>query len=350
MSERQAIRVSGCVTESAGIAPGFSGSRMNGASLIELMIASVLSVIIISGVLTLYANSQHTSRTQNYTRQIQENGRFALQIMGEDVRMAQYYGINLLPSTIDTSYTSSLSYGCGGTGWATNVVQSVFAANNSNPYSGNCISGSNYVLNSDVLVVRHAESDPLDDSEIEEDHLYLYTSLTDGETFRAIADDTVNASTLNRVTETPASTYKFSSNVYYIRPCSDMSAGDSTICDGGDDDIPTLVRETLAANDTIAEPLVKYVENMQLTFGVDLSSPADFTVDRYVSAAGVSDWGSVLSTKIDLLLRSPEAVSGYTNSNTYLLGDQAVSPADGYPRKVFTTTLFIRNPSLDISI
>ena len=350
MSERQPIRAGGGVTESAAGSPGFCGWRMKGTTLIELMIASVLSIVIISGVLTLYVNSQHISRTQNYARQIQENGRFALQIMGEDVRMAQYYGINLLPSTIDTSYTSSLFYGCGVAGWATNVAQSVFAANNSNPYSGNCISGSNYVSTTDVLVIRHVESEPLADEEIEINHLYLYTSLTDGEIFRASADDEVNAATLTRVTETPANTYKFSSNVYYIRPCSDMSAGDSTTCDSGDDNIPTLVRETLTANDTVAEPLVQYVESMQLTFGVDLSSPPDFTVDRYVNAAGVSDWGKVLSTKIELMLRSPKTISGYTNDYEYEFDGQEIIFADGYHRKVFSTTLFIRNPSLDISI
>ena len=319
--------------------------RQKGITLIELMVASIMSIMIVSSVLSIYVNSQHSSRTQSLTRQIQENGRYAIQILGEDIRMAKYYGINVMPSTIDTSTTDALTgvgYGCGGTTWAANVTQPIFASNNSNPYSASCIAASSYIANTDVLVVRHTESEPIVASEIIENHLYLYTSLTDGEVFRASEDGAINTQTLLNVTEFPAETYKFSTNVFYVRPCSIMNGSDCS-----DDGIPTLVRQSLSADGTTTEPLIEYIEDMQVVFGLDLSSPEDFTVDRYVSPADVSDWSRVISARIDLLVRSPNTVTGYTNPHTYTIGDKSVTQADGYHRKVFSGTIFLRNPSLD---
>jgi type IV pilus assembly protein PilW len=314
--------------------------RMKGVSLVELMMASVMSVLIIIAVLTLYVNSQHSSRTQSLTRQIQENGRFAVQLISEDLRMAKYFGLNIRHSTIDTSVTDALptSYECGGTGWATKVSEPIFASNNTNPYSGTCISADSYQSNTDVLVIRHTESEPLDASEINVGHLYLYTSLTDGETFRATTKGAVNSTTLSNITEVPAATYKFSTNVYYIRPFSDMD---------DDDGIPTLVRQSLSADGTTVEPLVQFVENLQVSLGIDTSTPSDNTINRYVNPSNVSDWSAVLSARIDVLIRSSEKATGYNEAHTYQIGEEILTVSDGYYRKVFTGTFFLRNPSLD---
>ena len=318
-----------------------------GISLIELMIASALSIVIIVAVLKVYVNAHHSSRTQALNRQIQENGRFALQLIQEDIRMAKYYGLNTMPSTIDTSDTDALitTYGCGTAAWAANFSEPVFATNNTNPFSATCISGSSYTDATDILIVRRTDSEPVSTSAIKKKHLYLYTSLTDGASFRADENSKVNDAVARTVSQLPIETYKLSTNVYYIRPCSSMDSADSSKCSG--DGIPTLVRQSLTADDTLVEPLIEYVENMQVMLGVDTDTAPDHTVDRYVSAADVSDWEKVIAARIDLLVRSPDRVTGYINTHTYKVGRELITKNDGYYRKVFSVTVFMRNPPLD---
>ena len=327
------------------------GPYSKGVSLIELMIASTLSILVIVTVLKVYVNSQHSSRSQSLNRQIQENGRFALQLIGEDIQMAKYYGLNIMPTTIDSSTTDGLSntYGCGTAGWAANFSQPIFVSNNTNPYSSSCISTFSYTTATDILVVRHTDSEPVLTSAIKENHLYLYTSLTDGASFRADEDGVINDAVSIAVTETPAETYKLSTNVYYIRPCSVLDPDDSSKC--SDDGIPTLVRQSLTADNTLVEPLVEYVESMQILLGIDTDSTPDYAVDRYVSADNVTDWEKVISARIYLLARSPGKVTGYDKTRKYILDDpdNPITKNDGIYRKVFAGTVFLRNPSLDSS-
>ena len=322
--------------------------RQQGITLIELLIASTMSILVISSVITLYINSHHSARTQSFTNQIQENGRFSILSIAEDVRMAKYTGLNLFPERINTNTVDGLVFGCGGPGWAGDIGQPLFAQNNSNPYSDSCIDMDNYKPGTDVLVLRHPESQPIASSAIKKNHLYLYTSLHAGEIFSASEKSIVNSDVVSRnPSQEPTGIYKMSSNVYYIRPCSDMSHGNASKCDHLDDAIPTLVRETLSTNNTITTPMVENVEDFQLSFGLDISTPRDFTVDRYVNADEVTDWNRVMSTKIFLLIRSPNEVAGYNDSYTYVLGDKTMTPKDGYHRKLFTQTVFIRSSDFD---
>ena len=173
----------------------------------------------------------------------------------------------------------------------------------------------------------------------------VVTSLTQGTLFKADADDSVDAATVASVTEIPASAYQLSTNVYYIRPCRDTSRGsDEDICDSGDDQVPTLVRETVGANTTVTEVLVENIENMQLSFGIDLTVPADYIADRFVSADNVTNWDKVTAIRLELLARSPEAVVGYDASKTYNIGDITLTKEDGIYRKVYSSTFMLRNP------
>lgn len=321
--------------------------QCRGFTLMELMVASAMSLAVIAGVLTLFANTQHSHRTQMLNRHIQENGRFALQLVGEDLRMVKYLGMNIQPGEIGTADVAGVSH-CGVAGWAGNVMEPITASNNTNPYSSSCIDSDNYVVGTDVLVLRHAESDPIPTSAIAEDGIYLHSSLYSGAIFQANnAGQLDTTGEVSEISESPVSTYRMSSNAYYVRPCSDT--GNNSNCgDSDDDEIPTLVREVLSGDNTVAEPLVENVENFQVLFGFDTDS--DFTVDRYVNADNVTDWDDVLSVRMFVLIRSPELVAGYEDTNTYAVGDSNVTPSGSdknHYRKLFSKTLFLRNPALD---
>lgn len=61
-----------------------------GFTVIELMIALVLGLIIIGGVLTVFLSNSQTFRTNEALSRIQENGRFAIDLLGTDLRHAAY--------------------------------------------------------------------------------------------------------------------------------------------------------------------------------------------------------------------------------------------------------------------
>ena len=65
---------------------------MAGLSLIELLIAMVLGLTLAAGVIQIYVGSTTTERDQEARLRMQENGRFALNFLANEMRMAGYLG------------------------------------------------------------------------------------------------------------------------------------------------------------------------------------------------------------------------------------------------------------------
>ena len=61
-----------------------------GLTLIEIMVALVLSLFLIAGVIQLFLGSKQTYRFHDALSRIQENGRFAINAMAADIRMADF--------------------------------------------------------------------------------------------------------------------------------------------------------------------------------------------------------------------------------------------------------------------
>lgn len=62
--------------------------RLAGFSLIELMIAMVIGLLLIIGITSLFTTTSSINRMENGLARLQENGRFALDRIAEDIRMA----------------------------------------------------------------------------------------------------------------------------------------------------------------------------------------------------------------------------------------------------------------------
>ena len=61
-----------------------------GLSLIEIMIALLIGAFLIGGVLQIFIGSKQTYRMQEALSRLQENGRFAMDFLAKDIRMAGY--------------------------------------------------------------------------------------------------------------------------------------------------------------------------------------------------------------------------------------------------------------------
>ena len=113
--------------------------------------------------------------------------------------------------------------------------------------------------------------------------------------------------------------------------------------------IPSLMRSTGSDPVPGGVPIVPGVETLQVMYGEDTNVPYDFQADRYVNAANVVDWESVVSVRISILVRSPEANSegtpGYTLDGVTVNNTSIPADANGkfHTRKVYSTTISIRN-------
>ena len=69
------------------------GHRTHGGfSLVELMIAMVVGLLLISGMITVFVGTKRSSQLNSSMAMMQEHGRFALSSMVSDVRMAGFQG------------------------------------------------------------------------------------------------------------------------------------------------------------------------------------------------------------------------------------------------------------------
>ena len=63
-------------------------SRQKGLTLVEVMIAMVIGLMLLGGVIQIFVTNKVVARTQSAAARVQENGRMALDILTEEIRMA----------------------------------------------------------------------------------------------------------------------------------------------------------------------------------------------------------------------------------------------------------------------
>jgi type IV pilus assembly protein PilW len=94
------------------------------------------------------------------------------------------------------------------------------------------------------------------------------------------------------------------------------------------------------------EELVEGIDQMQIDYGVD--TDGNDAIDTYVTANNVTDWESVLSVRVALLVESVDQYGTESDTKQYqLLSDldavTVLPPMDRRYREVFTATVGIRN-------
>lgn len=104
----------------------------NGFTLVELLIAMTLGVFMMTGVLSVFLSSKQSYAQQDALGQMQENARFALEMLARDTRMAGFGGCSnaiSIANTLDSNYTGEAnSFSRGLTGYLGNASNSTFPA------------------------------------------------------------------------------------------------------------------------------------------------------------------------------------------------------------------------------
>ena len=97
-------------------------SRQSGVTLVELMIAMVVGLLLVGGILQVFSSSRYSYRVHEATSRMQESGRMALEIIGRDIRMADFWGCasktENVVNNLNSGGTGFIDFATGGVGGA----------------------------------------------------------------------------------------------------------------------------------------------------------------------------------------------------------------------------------------
>lgn len=363
--------------------------EIRGFTLVELMVAMTLSLILLAGVLSVLYSSKVTYNENERVARLQENMRAGVEIIARDLRGGGFPGcskrmeadamVSVLnnPTSFYWNFVRPVEgYNAAATGWTPALPA---------PLSGEPIS-----LGSDVLVIRTIRSNarvyPLNASmasgtsdivvkKLEDETLpsnvpmlisdcqyatvFAVTGVINGATTATISHST-NSTPGDSPRNTNGDVGRFmvpgrggmasvspiDTIAYYIAPSSALD-------ENGVSRGPSLWRISATEPTTgprMPQEVIEGVEAMQIQYGVDLNG--DFFVDAYRRADEITDWATVRSVSLAVVVRTAEEINPEVRDPQVFQmfpGNPATtytSPADRRSRVLFTTTVALRNRTI----
>lgn len=322
-----------------------------GVSLVELMIAITLGLVLVLGLVQFFVSSKQGYRIQESTGQMQENARFALDYLGREIRMADFWpgveasAISAIPANLADSTATPCS-----TAWMLAYTQPIqgYEGGTKSPLGG--CTKSLYIADSDVIVIRYADPGtrvetatlqapgPGDAEQLDADGpYYLRTQIGRSARLFDYAASTKDAIDALPGDESDAIfNFKYRAAVFYL--------GNFT---SGGVVTPTLYRKNLSSGGVgNAEPLVEGIEHVRYAYGLDVDG--DGSVDRYAAAAELAsaDWANVSVVRVGLIVQG-DTLDSFTDTDSYAMPDgSSYTPPTNfqrYQRRLFISDIQIRN-------
>lgn len=347
-------------------------SKQTGYTLIELLIALTIGAFLIGGILQLYVGSKKSYSTQQALTELQEVGRFSLNMMVRDIRLAGFMGCGNAATVINTLNN-------GTTNWEYDAATSIvgYEAGSTFPadFSGLALAGTDaltitraipedrYVVQSHSPATATITLDAAHDIQAGEvlaitdclnTAIFQQTNANTGNTATTIINASGAGSPGNctqglgepldcsTATGTP---YQYDEDSFVLRLMSR-----AYYVGTGASGRSALFRMTLGANGSLGTPveIADGVVDMELVYGVD--TDFDGSIDAYQRANAIStaNWANVLSVQINLLMESTDDRVA-DNPQSYILFDGTtasltpVTPTDRRLRRVYSSTTTIRN-------
>jgi type IV pilus assembly protein PilW len=356
--------------------------QQRGVSLVEMMVAATLSIVIGAGVIQIFSSNKNTYRVQEAVARLQENGRFAMDFLTKDMRMAGFFGCSGMSSglTINNNVGYNKNHGtaanydsqvdaalAGFTG--TGSIQG-FSYTSGTPQAALSAVGltagnsfSNLVANTDVLFIKRGSSCPggnvtdhdninnntanlkiADNSAclIQKNDIVMVSNCQTADIFGVSDTPLTTPGSVSNITHggnwnvspklpntysTDARLFKLRNDVYYIGV--------------GSSGQPALFRRDLSNLATTggftSVELVEGIDDLTLLYGLDTDTAADGVADKYITAAGITtlaEWDRVVSIRVQLSARTIEDNVAANTDGTW--NDKRI-------RRTFTATTAIRN-------
>jgi type IV pilus assembly protein PilW len=362
--------------------------RQAGLTLVEMLVSIAIAVTILSGVVQVLLASKNNFISERELSSLQENARFAMKQLSDEIRMAGYTGCLATPPHFTNTVTGSNVWhlnGLGLQGFDNSAGVSSFPTE----FSGDVKAST------DAIVVRRGETTGLRLTAstaatlpLNRAHAYQPAQLmliTDPSCVQValfqISGPTNTAFTATTIEHAAGGTITPSnctSSLTTDDPSFSCSAGVATTTaytvgsavlemhseayyignSESDATVPALFRERLLVNTsssslvTVAEELVQGVDNMQIEYGYDTPNYPTVTfplgdglADQYLKAnsASLTNWSQVVSVRLTLRMRSVYPI--YDGNVAYgdFEGVSGTSGSDRFMRQTVSTTIQIRN-------
>ncbi len=349
-------------------------SKQKGFSVVELMVALLLGLFLVSGVTAMYISGKETYRMTDNLSRLQESLRFSLEFISQDIRMAGYMPCRFPPSTtnaINGSTTWFLDYfdfgirgfEGGSSTFPPEITGSVVAGSDAIAI----LKGSNYTSSitfhnsgGSVLTLQNTfDSGPGGD--FQDGEIAIVCDPRQAAIFQiSTADDIANtlsygdnsdispgnATTSIGTFGEDAQITPFEPVIYFIAPSTQNPAINS---------LKKLFFEArniggIETAQMREEELLEGVETMQILYGLDVDG--DQIADRFEAADDVTavQWPDVVTVRLGLLMATGEEVAAQVDTSTYNVAGTLISdsttvshPADRKLRYAVNTTINIRN-------
>ncbi len=332
-------------------------NRQQGMTLIEIMIALSLGALLLAGVIQVFLSSNQSYRMQDNLSRLQENGRFAVDFISRDLRIAGYFGCfsrNYDGSNVENELNDA-------TNNAWDITTPIMGYDN---VADTFAIFDDVVATTDVIVIRGlaGDSQPLInpysnsaqvfvDDAFNDDcagataatchmgEILMITDCTQATLFQTTQTSDIGGGSGVNVVHSGNNTFTPGNSSPTFSRSYGQGAELSKLRTFGyfirlnDANEPSLFRTSISLtnNDTnalSADELVEGIEDMQILYGVDTDS--DNTPNYYVSAGSV-DFSNdqVVSVRITLIART--------------LDDNLTTTGDGRLRHFFGSTIAVRN-------
>lgn len=296
-------------------------ATQRGQTLLELMISITIGLVVIGAVFVVYLATTATSRQSSAISRMSEDAAITMAILGNNIRMAGYSPPRALftPGSAlvngvkevnpDRHFTGVAMRGCDfGFSSAENVAfDSITCKTSSNPGPA-------------AFVVRY-----------------------EGDEFNTIAvsgnpsDCLTSGITANTASNFDGSSYKLVESRFSIAN-STSNGTPELYCSGSG-----------GASPFSRQPLMQYVENMVVTYGIADDSTSG-NVTRYVtqtqldaiSGTTATRWSRVINAKVCIVMRSDTADQNGGGNYIDCAGN-SIASANGYIRRAFTSVFALRN-------
>ena len=311
-----------------------------GFTLVELMVAMAISLVVMGAIFLTFKSQQDSYIIQDQITATQQNLRSAMYILTRDIQMAGYY------TNFDADqYTMDWDDLDGDN----EIIRPLIYARNNVADGG----GDNIKDNTDVMVIVKASSEGrrLGAGEDATAGIITLTSrdldgdgdddLNDtGRRYGLLAKEDLSAaeffevdSAAGNITPPGGLTQNYDVDDWIFRADVIIYRVDENATN------PSLRRRNLGS-DNGYQVVAENIDNLQFRYLDSSTSPSQWVSDPSGSEPNIR------AVEISLLARTANTNRGYTDTNTYNIGDVSPTPNDAYRRKLLCSIVKTRNIGL----
>jgi type IV pilus assembly protein PilW len=312
-------------------------TRQRGMSIAELMVSVTIGLLITLAISTLFLNTNRSNKENSATNAMQENARFAMESIAEDLRHVGFFGNVQNPADIERAgVTMPSGTDCGETATASYMLDFSsarqligYGIGMTNTQIATLVSpctlaGTLPAATNSLLAIKRTSTTRMSTtSTLQAGHIYVHSNGSSA---------SLGVGTALPLPSSSTQVWEYSPRIYYIT--SDR----------------VLYRGTFGA-DWINEPLAEGIEQFRVEFGVDTDNNG--APNYFSDISSDSTFDKVVAARLYILARTPTPDLNYTDDNTYNLGSLTWTPSTDvsntdpnktrYHRQVYSTTVNIPN-------